>query len=248
MPSYFISGANRGIGLALVERLLQEPDNTIVAGARNPNAANVLQDLKAKHPERLLLVPFDLVDPAKIELAAEQASAFLPNGLDYLINNAGVNNIPISPFAEVDLELLEEEIRVNAIAPIHVVRTFLPLVRKGHEKKVVFVSSNLGSMEEAGDYRELSNAYSMGKAALNMMARKWGTSLKPEGISTIVLHPGWVGTDMGQAIAGWVAKNFPSWEQISMSESVEGSLKVIRDFKCEEPSVFLRWNGTRYPW
>lgn len=70
--------------------------------------------------------------------------------------------------ARRDLELLEEEIRVNAIAPIHVVRTFLPLLRKGHEKKVVFVSSNLGSMEEAGDYRELSNAYSMGKAALNM--------------------------------------------------------------------------------
>ncbi|KAH9948678.1 hypothetical protein B0H21DRAFT_732584 [Amylocystis lapponica] len=248
MPSYFISGTNRGIGLALVQKLLEDPENRIVAGARNVTGAQTLQALAEKHPDRLLLVPFDLEDPATIEKAAELASAFLPAGLDYLVNNAGVNNLPVDTFAEVDIGLLEKEIRINAIAPIRVVRTLLPLVRKGHEKKVVFISSNLASVGNAEGYTELSNAYSMSKAALNMMARKWGTTLKAEGITVLLLHPGWVGTEMGNAIADYAAKHQPDWSQISIEESIDGCLKAIHDAKLEDATSFIDWSGKTHPW
>ncbi|KAH9938915.1 hypothetical protein B0H21DRAFT_698662 [Amylocystis lapponica] len=248
MPSYFISGANRGIGLAVVQKLLKEPDNVIVAGARDPSGAQALNDLKAQYQGRLELVPFDLGDRAMIEKAAELTSAFLPNGLDYLINNAALSLQPIVTFADLDVTLFEEEFHVNVVGQILVIRSFLPLVRKGHEKKIVFVSSSLGSVEKASRTPELANTYSVMKAALNMVTRKWGSTLKAEGITAISLHPGWVETDMGHTIEDWMNSHSPGSKMITTDQSADCVIKVITDAKLEDAAAFYNYDGSRIPW
>lgn len=74
-----------------------------------------------------------------------------------------------------DLDQLEEELRINTIAPIHVVRTFLPLIRKStaSERKITFISSGLASVENGYFWAGLSEGYSVSKAALNMYVLKW---------------------------------------------------------------------------
>ncbi|KAH9948679.1 hypothetical protein B0H21DRAFT_820804 [Amylocystis lapponica] len=266
MPSYFISGASRGIGFAMVEALLEDSQNIVVAGVRDPSRAQVLNNLRSKHSNRLLIVPFDLGDSTKIEKAAELAGAFLPNGLDCLINNAGVNHQPLTTFSGIDLELIEDNIRLNAIGPILVLRAFLPLIRKGHDKKVVFISSLLGSVDWASDWGDLSIAYSMSKAALNMMARRWAASLRAEKITTVVIHPGlrvsiplmppraefvvlgWVATGMGFVIEAWISVHYPHLEMISKEESARGCLKVIRNAKLEDETAFMTWDGGQMQW
>ncbi|KAH9944874.1 hypothetical protein B0H21DRAFT_744938 [Amylocystis lapponica] len=248
MPSYFVSGANRCIGFAMVQHLLKKSHNVVVAGARDPVGAQALNDLKVQYAGRVEVVPFDLGDPAKIEKAAELASAFLPDGLDCLINNAAFSFQATATFADLNLKVFEEEFHLNVVGPILVVRTFLPLVRKGHAKKVVFVSSNLGSVERANYVQELANTYSVMKAALNMVARKWGSTLKAEGITAVIVHPGWVATDMGQSIEGWVSSHHPAAKMISTDESVEGVIKVITEAKLEDATAFYNYDGSRIPW
>jgi len=247
MPSYFITGANRGIGLALVKRLLQDLESVVVAGVRSPDVAQALHELLVDHSARLILVPFDLADPTKIERAAELSAAFLPDGLDCLISNAAVSLQPVTPFAEINFDLLEEEIRLNCVAPIRVVRAFLPLIRQ-KRGKVVFLSSVAGSVAQAAAWGETGAAYSMAKASLNIMAKKWGTVLKAEGITTLVLHPGWVDTVMGHDIDEFIAAHYPSVRMISPEECAEGCVKAIRDAKIEDETEFVRYDGERVPW
>ncbi|KAH9949591.1 hypothetical protein B0H21DRAFT_727543 [Amylocystis lapponica] len=248
MPSYFISGANRGIGFALTSILLEDPENIVVAGIRNLSGAQALDDLGTKHSGRLSIVPFDLADPAKIEKAAELTSALLPTGLDCIINNAGVNFEPATPMATIDFDLIEETYRLNTIAPARAVRAFLPLIRKGHEKKVVFTTSVLGSVGSAGEFTELSNGYSMSKAALNIMARKWAPSLKAEGITTIVVHPGYVDTPLGDIVEEYISTHFPGMKMISPEESARGCLKVIHATKLGDDMTIRSYEGEQVPW
>ncbi|KAH9949590.1 hypothetical protein B0H21DRAFT_819975 [Amylocystis lapponica] len=246
MPSYFISGANRGIGFEQASVLLEDPESIVVAGIRNSSGA--LDDLAAKHPGHLLIVPFDLADPAKIDKAAELTAALLPNGLDCLINNAGVNFEPVTPMATIDFDLIEENFRLNTIAPARALRAFLPLLRKGHEKKVVFTSSVLGSISLAGEFPELSNGYSMSKAAMVMMARRWAPSLKAEGITTIIVHPGHASTALGFVVEEWVDIHFPHLKMISPEESARGLIKVIRAAKLEDELTIRTHKGEQLPW
>lgn len=131
---------------------------------------------------------------------------------------------------------------------MRILRAFLPLVRQGQKKKVVFISTGCASIENAVYMPELSNAYSVAKAALNMLARKWGTTLKTEGITTVVIHPGWVDTELGVTIDDFMAIHFPSMGKISVDESTSGCVSVIHGATLEDAPAFYNYDGTRIPW
>ncbi|EED85465.1 predicted protein [Postia placenta Mad-698-R] len=230
MPSYLVTGANRGLGFAMVEEL----------------------DLVAKYgKDRLALITLDYADGESIEKAAEAASALLPNGLDYLLSYAGVNLQETALFDQIDMKVLEDEFRINAFAPFHLTRSFLPLVRKSNEKKVVFVTSDLASLENAPSLSTLSIVYSMTKASLNMLARKWAPTLHNEGIAVVLVHPappGWVGTDMGKLIREWVKENIPHHKMITIEESTTGTLSVIKQAKPEKAIKYYTQDGSTLPW
>ncbi|TFY62115.1 hypothetical protein EVJ58_g4078 [Rhodofomes roseus] len=168
MPSYLITGASRGIGLGIATKLLQDPKNFVVAAVRNP-AAESIKKLAGEYPsDQFAVVKIDYADYASIGKAAEDAAKILPNGLDYLISNAGVSLQDNPSFESIDLKVFEEELRINSVAPIEVVRQFLPLVRKSTAKKVVFLSTILASIEFAPTVATLAIPYAMTKVALDM--------------------------------------------------------------------------------
>ncbi|CCM05065.1 uncharacterized protein FIBRA_07271 [Fibroporia radiculosa] len=248
MPSYLITGASRGIGLAMVAALLEQPDTFVVAAARSPKQSKGLQELSARYKDRLALIVIDYANFASIDEAAKQAAAVLPDGLDYLISNAGAALQSPIGFEDIDVNVFEEELRINAVAPVQVVRAFLPLVKRGKEKKIVLVTSELGSLEKAPVFTTLAITYSATKTALNIIARRWAPVLAEEGIATILIHPGWVDTDLGNEINEWIADHFPGMSKISVDESVKGCLKVFKDAQVEKAIKYYNYDGTTQPW
>ena len=113
MPSYLVTGGSRGLGLGFIAELvslliinisdylpsnaraqLQDPQNYVIATARSSNSTPELQKLLTKHAEMIAFVQLDIADPASIEKAAVDVAKLVPEGLDTLISNAGVNFQP----------------------------------------------------------------------------------------------------------------------------------------------------------
>jgi NAD(P)-dependent dehydrogenase (short-subunit alcohol dehydrogenase family) len=118
MSSYFITGSSRGLGLAFAEELvrtpfhclskrsnpqqLKDPQNFVIATARSPFTSKGLQELTMKHKkDKLAILTLDILDSASIRAAAKEAEALLPNGIDYLINNAAVTYDPATSFDDL---------------------------------------------------------------------------------------------------------------------------------------------------
>lgn len=250
MPSYLITGSSRGLGLAFVGQLLKNPQNFVIATARNPSKATELQALLSQYPkDRATTLQLDLASPESIQKAAEEATKLLPEGLDGLIGNAGSNEQPKPTFEDLDLKLFSEELNLEIINNTILIRSFLPLIRKGKGKKLIFVSSVIGSIELAAGVPFLNDAYSVTRAALNMLIRKWGGSLKFEGIATAVVHPGWVpSTDIGSGILDWVAKYAPDLPKVSVQDSATQCTKIFETLTIEDTNSFFNHDGTKLPW
>ncbi|KAI5462016.1 putative short-chain dehydrogenases/reductase [Mariannaea sp. PMI_226] len=249
MPSYLVTGASRGLGLGFVTELLQNKDNVVVATARSTASSSGLQELKAKHADgRLILIDLDVSKPESIAAAAEKASEALPNGLDNLVSNAGVNEGGLKSFEDLDIEALTYELNFTVTAPILLLRAFLPLIRKSEAKKVLLVSSSLGSITTASYLPNLANGYSVARAALNMVGRKWSPLLKGEGITLAMIHPGWVGvTEIGDSIAEWVNKYKPDLPNLTIETSAADCMKVLNDLTIDNAGDFFNHDGSKLP-
>jgi NAD(P)-dependent dehydrogenase (short-subunit alcohol dehydrogenase family) len=248
MSSYLISGTSRGIGLALVAELLKDESNFVIATARAPSDSEGLQALSKTYPStRLHILTLDVESTSSINAAVAEATILLPNGLDNLITNAGVNHQPDTSFEDLDLDLFRSELSFNAVALVELLRAFLPLIRKGTAKKVTIITSQLGSVELGFQLPGLASAYSVGKAALNMTIRKWSPLLKMEGITAFLVHPGWVETDIGDTIKAWMNKYVPQANQITTEESAQGLVKVMEGVKAEDAGNYYNVDGSKFP-
>ncbi|EED81943.1 predicted protein [Postia placenta Mad-698-R] len=250
MPSYLITGASRGIGLAFVADLLQAASNFVVATARNPDASPGLRQLQEQYPkDRLAIVPMDVADTSSVRQAADTVAALLPNGLDFLISNAGILLQPGAvSFEDCNLDALEQELQVNTIGPIKVVRAFLPLIRQSDLKKIALITSVLASLEMAPSFCEVGNTYSLTKAALNMLGRRWGTMLRSEGITMMLIDPGYVATDMGHAADDWMRQKAPDVQSYTPKQCAVRCLQIISDTKLENAVEFCAIEGVKMPW
>jgi len=220
----------------------------VIAAVRNPEAGSI-KKLGNDYPKvRFAVITLDYSDYASIAKAADEAAKVLPAGLDHLISNAAVSFQESASFETIDLKLFEEELRVNTVAPIEVVRQFLPLVRKSATKKVVLVSTIVGSLELAPSLATLAITYGATKAGLNILARKWAAVLHEEGITMLALHPGWVETGSGPGIKDWWAKRDPDRKPITVQQSVEDTLRVIEEAKLEEKIKLYSHTGDVLPW
>ncbi|NLW10230.1 MAG: SDR family oxidoreductase [Firmicutes bacterium] len=189
-----ITGAGRGIGLALTKEFLAA-GYRVFAGVRK--TYHLLEKEKEQYPADLILVPLDVTDMASVRAAAAQVSAATP-ALEILVNNAGVYlGDKTRPLEELDLEdnHLQQTMEVNAFGPLRVVQQFLPLLAAGEKKIIINISSEAGSIGDC--WRKQEYAYAMSKAALNMQTRILHNYLSPRGFKVRALHPGWVRTDMG---------------------------------------------------
>ncbi len=232
MERILITGANRGIGLELARQYLERGD-VVLATARNLETAEDLQALAAQNPGRCHLLPLDVTDEAAIAAVAALA-ATLVDGLDVLINNAGV--FPRNERPEtLDAQTMLETLHINAVAPLIVARELLDLLRRGRRPRVLNITSQLGSLTRRASGRCYS--YCSSKAALNMLTRSLAFDLQPDGIIAVVVHPGWVQTDMGGAHA-----------PVLVGESARGIIALADGLLPEQTSKFLTWDGREHAW
>jgi NAD(P)-dependent dehydrogenase (short-subunit alcohol dehydrogenase family) len=185
-----ITGANRGLGLAMTRRFLAAGHRVFVV-VRGENEA--LNEMEKKNG--LLCFIGDVSDEPAVKRAFTEIGR-RTKGLDILINNAAVHLDPQRlPLEKVDFSVYLPTFRVNSVAPLIVARYALPLLRKGNKRLLVNISSEAGSIRDA--WRKSEYAYCMSKTALNMATRILQNGLKDEGIKVLALHPGWFRSDMG---------------------------------------------------
>ena len=230
MPHALITGANRGIGLEHARQLL-ERGWTLTAGVRDPGAAD---DLKALDPGdgRLRIEAYDAADLG----AAEALKAKVSGPIDILFANAGV----MGPKSQDDYTTAASEdfldvVRVNAVAPLALAGAFADQVAESQMKVIALQSSRMGSIadnDSGGRY-----VYRASKAALNAVGKSLSLDLKDKGIVVLILHPGWVRTDMGGP--GGL---------ITVQESVEGELDLIARANPEMSGRFFHVSGEDLPW
>jgi NAD(P)-dependent dehydrogenase (short-subunit alcohol dehydrogenase family) len=222
-----ISGANRGIGAEFVRQYVKAGWR-VIATCRDPAGAFWLTELGPA----ILVLPLQADDKDSV---ASLALALKGVPIDVLIANAGVGGPRGMEPETVDRESWIEVIQVNTIAPLALAGALRANLEKGKGKKLIAISSRLGSMEAnltGGLY-----VYRSSKAALNAVWRSLAIDWRPSGMVCVVLHPGWVRTDMGGKGA-----------DIGPEESVEGMRQVIDGLTLEDSGRFFEWNGRELPW
>ncbi len=226
MPTALITGAGRGLGLELARQFAA--DNwTVLAGVREPGKADDLRHIDGD----VSPVPLDVADPASVAILAERLSG-VP--IDLLINNAGIFGPRDTALGGVDYDVWRQVLEVNTLAPMRVAEAFIDQLRAGEGRKIVTLSSRMGSIGEAsgGSY-----IYRSSKAAVNAVMKSLARDLASEGFTIAVVHPGWVRTDMGGPGAA-----------IDAVESVTGLKMVIDGLSPTDSGGFFNYDGTPIPW
>ncbi len=218
-----ITGANRGIGLALA-RLYAGRGDEVHGTARAPERATELGALPG--------VRVHALDVRSDASCAALAEALGDAGVDVLINNAGIGSWESLDALDGAHALAMYD--TNALGPVRVTRALLPQLERARGK-VFHVSSDMGSITDTtggGAY-----AYRMSKAALDMAGRTLANDLRDRGVASILIHPGWVRTDMGGPAA-----------RLDPQESAQGLLAVLDARGMESTGRFFSWRNEELPW
>lgn len=229
-----VTGADAGLGLALVKRFLEE-GYEVFAGLYRSDVD--LNRLRAEYGNTLQLVPLNVADMDSICSAALEV-ARLTNGLDIVINNAGIH-LEDSKQALEQLDLagphLQQTMDVNTFGPLRVVQQLLPLLEKGKQKLIINISSEAGSIADCQRINQF--AYCMSKAALNMQSKILQNYLKPRGFTVLAVHPGWMRTNMGGPQA-----------PLPADESADGIFRLAaKEWSAADP-IYVDFLGNPLPW
>ncbi|XP_030646805.1 uncharacterized protein LOC115826991 [Chanos chanos] len=248
-----ITGANRGLGLEMVRQLVEipYPNRQIFACCRDPDGpkSKDLKDLAKKHPNVVKLIRLDVANANSIKEAAKKVGSLLgKNGLNLLVNNAGIT--AHGNMLTTSAEDMHSVFNTNVMGPFTVIKEFIPYLRTAakasgtpgmscNKAAIINISTILASMTCVGEIYPHWTAfsYNVSKAALNMMTVLAGMDFKPEEILVMSLHPGWVQTDLGGEGA-----------MIGVKESVEGMLRVISGLTEKQQGAYMDYTGKTLPW
>jgi NAD(P)-dependent dehydrogenase (short-subunit alcohol dehydrogenase family) len=250
-----ITGANRGIGLGLVEAYLARTSTTVVGIVRSQNAAAALKTAAEKFQQGtasiIHIVELNFSKVASSD-AARETIVNAVNGLGHiniLICSAG-HLSSVVPAAAIPADELREAFEVNTIGPLVAFQTLWPLMEKGTAAtgappKFIVLTSSLGSI--GGMEPMPGGAYGPSKAAVNHIVKALHQQMAQSGLVSVALHPGWVQTNMGHLLAeGW---NYAPGPPITIEESVKGVLKMIDEATRESTSgKFVTETGMELPW
>ena len=226
MPSVMITGANRGLGLEFARQYIAD-GWSVIATCRDPAGARELESFG----DKVEIHPLDVADFAAIKRLGETLAS---RAIDLLIANAGVIGADRN-MGQLDGERWMATLRVNTVAPLLVAQAMLPNLRLGRDKKAIFLTSRMGSIDDntSGRYYD----YRASKAGLNAAVKSFAIDTKGDGITALVIHPGWVKTNMG-------GPNAP----IDAPTSVGGMRRVIAELTPRDSGGFFAYDGTKLPW
>jgi NAD(P)-dependent dehydrogenase (short-subunit alcohol dehydrogenase family) len=230
MATILITGTNRGIGLEFTKQYLARGDR-VIATCRDIEAADALKKLRNDHDK----LEVRQLDVSSAESILEFVQQLADTPIDIFINNAGVYGPRNVKFGEVDGQLWASVLQVNSIAPLMLSQLLMPNLRQGKDKKMVYLTSKMGSIDDnsgGGSY-----IYRSSKTALNSVVKSLAIDLAGEGFSAAVLHPGWVLTDMGGQNA-----------LIDTKTSVTGMLQVVDDLDPQSSGSFFNYDGSIIAW
>lgn len=220
MARIVITGANRGIGLALASLFAARSDDVVVACRKS---SPELSALKVEVHEGV-----EITDDKSVE---RFAAAIGEAPVDILVNNAAIH--VSDSFRSMDLQQIRAQFEVNAIGPLRVTRALLP--RLGRGAKVVIITSRSGSIGDNGSGGNYG--YRMSKAAVNMAGVNLALELKPKGIAVALLHPGMVRTGMGGGPGA-----------IEPEVSARRLIARIDELSLDTTGSFLHAEGHVLPW
>lgn len=228
MKTVLITGANRGLGLEFAKQYCEQ-DYNVIACCRDIGHATELKSLSQHHD----LIKLHTLDVGNSEDIKQLAIELKSQSIDILINNAGIYRP--STIGNINKKEWMESFLINTIAPYEVTNYFLPHLLKGELKKIVSITSKMGSIDDntsGGSY-----IYRTSKTALNSMMRSLTHDLKSQGIATLTLHPGWVRTDMGGP-GGW----------IDTPESIQGMINQINRLSLKNSGQYIDYAGKPINW
>lgn len=220
MATVCITGANRGIGAELA-RLYQARGDTIVAACRVPPDGPTTPGVE-------VVSGVDVTDDGGVTRLAEALDG---RTVDILVNNAGV--LSDESLDDLDFDRMRRQFEVNSLGPLRVTAALRPNLGRG--SKIAIITSRMGSIDDntsGGRY-----GYRMSKAAVNMAGRSLAHDLKNAGVAVVILHPGFVRTDMTghQGL-------------VDPAESAVGLIARIDELSLETSGSFLHANGEPLPW
>ena len=243
----FVTGADRGLGLALTARLLSKGWR-VFAGQYMPDWPE-LAALAAQHPgDRLTLVPLDVASDASTRAVGQMVGA-CTDRVDVLINNAGVLSSRDGPIGEAqDYDEMHRMYNVNALGPLRVVEALLPLTDQSEKKRLCFVSSEAGSINRCT--RTSWYGYCMSKTALNMAIKILHNRLRPEGYTFRVYHPGWMRSYMRgvKSSSGDMEPEEAAVHALAYFLRSRTGDPHRRARNDEDRLVMRDWQGREWPW
>ncbi|MHA2172645.1 MAG: SDR family oxidoreductase [Candidatus Kariarchaeaceae archaeon] len=236
MKNILITGASKGLGLEFTTQYLQKGEK-VIATCRNPDTAIDLHKLQQKYPNHLFILKLDVTEDNDRNEAFEETDKNF-EAIDILINNAGIvagDERNPSILGEVYKEDFSKVMLVNSISPLLLSEKFLPLLETSEAAKIINISSQNGSITKrsvGGKY-----SYAASKAALNMITKILSNDLREKGIVTLVVHPGWIKTNMGGPEA-----------PLQKEGPISNIIDLIERSDLSDSGKFLDWEGNEVPW
>jgi NAD(P)-dependent dehydrogenase (short-subunit alcohol dehydrogenase family) len=234
-PTVLITGSNRGIGFEFAKQYAEKGWH-VIATARAPEKAGDLKQLAKAHP-KLVIEQLDVTDVSSI---ATLAKKYHGNPIDVLINNAGILGDPkAQTLGQFDYEELNKVMAVNVLGPLRVSQAFVDNIAASKQKKIICMSSGLGSMMISQLAPNLY-FYKISKAGMNIAMGSLAADLRKRDILVFRLAPGMVNTRiLEQAGRGG--------QGIEPHESVTGMIEMIEKVKPEMTTEVYTYNGKKLP-
>ncbi len=220
-----ITGANRGIGLALAKQF-SKAGYTVIGTARSPEKAVYLKATGAR-VEKLDVASQDSVD------ALARSLGDIP--LDILINNAGIKGHDAKKLDDLEVDQLAQTLDVNTLGPLRLIQALYENVQQGPTAVVANISSMMGSMEM--NTWGCCLGYRASKSALNSFTKTLAEDYGDKGLTFVTMHPGYVQTDMNDGEGN-----------ITPAQSAEGLFKVITGLDASNNGKFYDFKGKELPW